>query len=112
MNFRVVGDPNDDSYVNLSNSNAREILTVLRVPGADAADLCGEIAATDLARLCMTYINTSEPDPERPSSEPLRDVSRARLVICGRRPGYLREVAGRLWRLALEAGAGGEIAWE
>jgi hypothetical protein len=112
VTFRVVGDPNDDNYVNVSNVNGRDVLHVLRVPGADAPDLCGEIAASDLARLCMMFVNSAEPDPGLRPREPLRDASRARYVECGRRAGYLRETAERLWRLALEAAPGGVVAWE
>jgi hypothetical protein len=112
VTFRVIGDPNDESYINVSNVNARELLVALRGPGADAADLCGEIAASDLAHLCLRFINTSEPDPGLAPSEPLRDASMARYVECGRRPGYLHDVAGRLWRLAISAGMGGVVVWE
>jgi hypothetical protein len=112
VTFRVLGDRDDDNIVNVSNANARDVLNALDVPGADAPDLCGGIAAADLARLCMIFVNSAEPDPASPGVELHGVPGRARLVECGRRAGYLRDVAGRLWRLALAAGPGGEIAWD
>lgn len=112
VTFRIVGDPSDDNYVNISNTNARDVLVALKVPNADTGDLCGELPAAVLARLCMRFVNGAEPDLERMPSEPLRDASRSRYVECGRRPGYLHDVAGRLWRLATSAEPGGVVAWE
>jgi hypothetical protein len=112
VTFRITGDLSDDNYVNVSNANARDVLLALHVPGANAPDLCGELPASDLAHLCLRFINTSEPDPGLAPSEPLRDASMARYVECGRRPGYLHDVAGRLWRLAISAGMGGVVVWE
>lgn len=112
VTFRVIGDHDDDNIVNVSNANARDVLHALHVPGGDAADLSGSMSASDLARLCLAFLNTTKLDRGLAPSEPLRDASRARLVVCGRRDGYLHEVAGRLWRLALRAGPGGVVVWE
>ena len=112
VTFRVIGDHDDDNIVNVSNANARDVLHALHVPGADDQDISGSMSASDLARLCLAFLNSTKLDPGLAPSEPLRDASRARYVECGRREGYLHEVAGRLWKLALRAGPGGEITWE
>jgi hypothetical protein len=113
VTFRLAGEPNDDNnQVNVSNVNGREILRVLHVPGADAPDLCGEVPAAVLARLCMRFMNGAEPDPELAAVDVVGAPGQARLFVCRRREGYLRDQAGRLWRLALEAGPGGVVCWE
>jgi hypothetical protein len=111
VTFTIATSGEAADEINVSNVNGRELLRVLNVPGADHADLCGSIVASDLARLCMAFINSTAGDPERAAHEPLQDSSRARLVECGRAEGYLRARALELWRLCLSAPPESEISW-
>jgi hypothetical protein len=100
----------EEDFLNVSNSNAREILGVVGVPCED--DLCGKYLARDfevMARRAMMRIGF---DPELPGTAAPIGVGRAVLMICGRPEGYVR---GKLLALVeicqARASDQDEIAW-
>jgi len=99
----------EEDFLNVSNSNAREILGVVGVPCED--DLCGKYLARDfevMARRAMMRVGF---DPEIPGSES-KVPGRARMLTCGRPEGYVR---GKLLALVgicqARASDQDEIAW-
>ncbi|MFI5301053.1 MAG: hypothetical protein ACHREM_23465 [Polyangiales bacterium] len=110
VTFVIVGDNDEDRMVNLSNANARDVLRALGAPGVEEAQPEGTLPGPELARLCMRFLATADDDVGVPAREPLRDARRARLIICARRPGYVRETIERIAALAVEAG-GREVSW-
>ncbi|MFI5298983.1 MAG: hypothetical protein ACHREM_12875 [Polyangiales bacterium] len=110
VSFAIVGDHDEELMVNLSNENARRILRALNHPSADYDQPEASMPGHELARLCVRYLATADEDPGVLAHEPLRDARRARVIICARRPGYMRETIGRLAALAVAAG-GREVSW-
>jgi hypothetical protein len=91
--------------VNVANSNGLDLLAWLGLE----PDYCGTVAASDLAARCRRRLW----DESRNHDPVLTGVERAeqmgvqlseRIIICDRRPGYLRDQTERLLALAEKAG--------
>lgn len=86
--------------INVSNSNARELLTFVGIPGDDDDDdLCGQILAKDLEVLCrrkLMVLSVKGADPAFPPSQ------MGNIIFCGRSEGYLETRVHELLRLAQE----------
>ncbi|MDP9151975.1 MAG: hypothetical protein M3O36_18790 [Myxococcota bacterium] len=93
-----------DTFLNLANTNARDLLHWL---GFDAADLCGQIPAPKLARRCRERLRliAGNIDPAKPFNGG-QGQSGARFIYFGRREGYLHDRCEELLRLAESAGHG------
>jgi hypothetical protein len=77
--------------VNLSNSNAREILALL---GLDSEDLCGSTDSYDfMGRVLLAFLSVNDEAREAYVSG---GISHATMVECGRREGYQSDVLRRL----------------
>ncbi|WNZ66213.1 hypothetical protein QEG98_42095 (plasmid) [Myxococcus sp. MxC21-1] len=104
VSFFVSGDADE---LNVSNSNARDLLSWLGYHQAAAGDLYGELPARDLAARCRRRLwpEVRNLDPaiapvvERLPGEPL-------FFQCGRPEGYLRDRTEQLLALAERAGDG------
>jgi hypothetical protein len=100
VTFHIEGqrpDYEDEStFVNLANGNAFDLLAWLALP----VEPWGAVSARELAARCRRRLWDVErnQDPERPSFQ------EGNFILCGRRPGYLRERTGELLRLADSAG--------
>ena len=93
----------EDSWINLANQNAADLLAWLGFP---SDDLYGQIPARELAALCRRRLwpEARNADPEVP------DVARGRFYRFGRPAGYLRQRTMELLHLAELAGDG-VISW-
>src|SRR5262249_40429784 len=93
----------EDSWINLANQNAADLLAWLGLP---ADELFGQIPARELAALCRRRLwpEARNADPEVP------DVDRGRFYRFGRRAGYLRQRTMGLLHLA-ELADDGVISW-
>jgi hypothetical protein len=100
------GDVWEERFLNLSNANARDLIAWLRLPDED---LCGEIAARELAARCRRRLwdEARNHDEGLPGSVEYD----GRLVIGGREPGYLRRRTEQLLNLCALAGEEGVITW-
>lgn len=90
-----------DNEINLSNGNACNLLGWIGVTPADE----GTVPARELVALCRRRLwdEARNHDPALASSESAAPGS-ARVITCGRRPGYLRERTADLLRVAETAG--------
>ena len=107
VDFKISGtriDLDDPaSYLNLANLNAAELLGKLGLP----VDLYGQAPAADLARRCHVLLAILGPE-----TTPGRDgLDLGRIVIGGRRPGYLEEKTRDLLALCERADADRMIVW-
>jgi hypothetical protein len=108
-----------ETFVNVSNGNARALLGYLRVARADqAGDVFGSRPARVLAAHCRRALWPEIASRGDEGIEPAEyravraDGTPGPLVIeCGRRPGYLQEKARALLVLCERAGDDGEIEW-
>jgi hypothetical protein len=90
-----------DVTVNMSNANAREWLRWIGLP----ADDCGEIGAMELAARCRRRLwdETRNYDPAVEGSDH-KTPGHARLIVCDRRPNYLREKTEQMLKICEKAG--------
>lgn len=90
-----------DVEVNMANGNAREWLTWVGLPPHDG----GEISARDLAARCRRRL-WDEGRNHDPATEGYESKAPgcARLVVCDRRPGYLRERTAQMLKVCEKAG--------
>ncbi len=110
VTFSRVGADEAESYVNLSNVNAADLLRFLGLP----YEPCGELPARELAALCgravMRIAGDHAPgDGGRMRTEE-RLPGRATVITCEREPGYLVRRSCELRALAIAAGDG-VISW-
>jgi hypothetical protein len=95
------------TYLNPSNANGRDLLRWLGYDElADMDQPYGELVASELAARCRRRLW-----PEARNSDPGREGGEvpglsARVIDCGRRPGYLEEKVEQLLHLAEKAGDG------
>lgn len=85
----------DEDFLNLSNANAREILNIIGVPEDPDGELYGKMNAKAfevMARRAMMRVGV---DAGRDATES-QIPGRARVITCGREPGYLRGKLGIL----------------
>ena len=92
--------------VNLANGNALELLSWL---GVANIDYCGAVGARELAAHCRRRLwdESRNHDPAQSGQEraELLGVELSpRVIICDRRPGYLREQTERILAIAEKAG--------
>jgi RAB protein geranylgeranyltransferase component A len=100
-------------YMNLSNSNATDILNVLGInPNDEYGSLYGSIRARDLRKKCEIALKTLSPvnDESIPQST-LMETGKATIINCGRESGYLTKRIGELLKLSQMAGELGMIVW-
>lgn len=96
-------------YVNLSNSNAVDLLEWLSVKNGGGDDIFGVIAAKELAVKCRRRL-WDEPRNHDPRISPEEEcrrmgvVSSDRAIFSGRESGYLRSRTKQLLTLAELAG--------
>jgi len=105
-------DPNVwDRIVNLSNSNAVDVLSAVGLPsGSQDGDLYGEVRGRDLVAKCDKALNGGIDDGAIEATEDCTP-GRAKVVYCGRRKGYLSEKLNLLRELGLRAGDIGVVTW-
>jgi hypothetical protein len=106
-------DYDDDAkFINLANRNAIDLLRWIGIEVTGEGDLYGELPATELAARCRRRLwpEARNNDPGLDGSD-TKQPGRARVIMGGRRPGYLRERTGELLRLCEKAGDGGVIYW-
>lgn len=130
VTFSVHGEHSDveqpDSYVNVSNTRARELLDWLGF-SAEARDpaLCGTLPSGELAARCRRRLwpiaRNQDPGTATTIEGPIArlqeigaDAENAShegptVVICGRPEGYLPVRTAQLLALCERAGAGGAI---
>ena len=96
-----------DVEVNMSEGNAMEWLRWIGL----AAEYGGEIKASDLAALCRRRLwdEARNYDPAVAGSD-RQEQGRARLIVCDRRPNYLREKTEQMLKIC-EKAADRLIAW-
>jgi len=96
-----------DVSINLGNSNAYDLMRWLDI----RADEYGDIPARELAAKCQRRLWDVDRnhDPEVEGWEQGGE-GKARVISCGRRPGYLRDTTERLLKVAQKAGER-LIAW-
>lgn len=88
-----------EGFINLANTNARELLRWLGLPNGEG-ELSGDAPAAEIAARCRRRLW-----PEARNEDPGVPATReGRVIDCGRRPGYLPEKVALL--LALCEGAG------
>lgn len=92
-----------DSYMNLANTNARELLRRLEL---DYEDLWGDMRATELAKKCEEALNSGEEDLGLPPRLEARNM-----IFGGRPPGRIDERLRQLKKLCDRAGELGVIEW-
>lgn len=92
VTFFVEGGSRND--VNVSNANAREILSAL---GYDARDIAGDDAADTFLGRVVLALGLAPTDPGRPA------VQDGNVIDCGRAPGYLQTRLRELHTLAQSA---------
>lgn len=87
--------------INLSNANARDLMSWLDLPRDD----CGEMKASELAARCRRRLWPEDRNDDE-GREGFVDASpgRATLIDCGRSPGYLRQRTEQLLRVCERAG--------
>lgn len=85
-----------DSEMNLSNTNAMDLMRWLGLP----ADEYGAVKATEVAAKCQRRLW----DVARNHDEGKPFQQDGRVIFMARDPGYLREKTERLLKLAQEAG--------
>jgi hypothetical protein len=91
----------DDASLNMSNSNALDLLGWL---GFIEADYCGDVMASDLAALCRRRLwpEARNVDPALPAVVD-KKPGRATFVVCGRDAGYLQARTTQLLTLCEKA---------
>ena len=96
-----------DVEVNMANDNARQWLRWIGLPPDDG----GEISARELAARCRRRLwdEARNHDPAVEGSDHKEDGC-ARLIICDRRPNYLRERTEQMLKIC-EKAEGRLIAW-
>ncbi len=99
------------SEINLANGNALDLMRWLDVE----ADYCGTVDARELAAKCRRRLwnESRNHDPAMTGeqfAERLGVEQSPRLIICDRRPDYLREQTERMLALAEKAGEN-SISW-
>lgn len=82
-----------EDFLNLSNMNARELLSLIGIPTED--ELYGKHLAKDFEVLVRRAMMRVGLDAEKLGSE-TQEPGKARMVTCGRPEGYLR---GKLFLL-------------
>lgn len=102
----------DDIDVNVANTNARLLLTLL---GLDSEDLCGSTTGEDfLARVMLAMATDRDDSGVAPAVIGGREVGQtgATMIDCGLPAGYFGERFGALHALATEAARlGREVHW-
>jgi hypothetical protein len=90
-----------DVEVNMTASNTRDWLRWIGLPAEDY----GQISARDLAARCRRRL-WEEARNHDPAIEGFEDKAegRARLIVCGRRPDYLRERTAQMLKVCEKAG--------
>jgi|SRR5579883_1212376 len=108
VTFHVQGQrvdyDNHESYLNLANENARDLLYWL---GYDGSCLYGALDARDLAERCRERVRLVRVniDPARPARESVGETG-CRCVYGGRAEGYLHDRAAQFLELAERASDG------
>lgn len=100
-------NPEPGTYINLANSNAREVLEHL---GQFGDELYGELRGTELVRLCEVALKSNIFDGGTDDLEEAT-VGYATVIQCGRRPGYLTEKFNLLREMGVRAGDLGVVTW-
>lgn len=88
----------DELSINLSNVNAAFVLDALGYPRDVYDDLSGSASGEDLAGRISMALALSPEDEGVPAHEAVG--SGARVINCGRAPGYLQDRLSDLWALA------------
>jgi hypothetical protein len=95
----------DELAVNVSNVNARDILSFLGVE----FDYCGTLSADELLGATLVAEAVA---PRDPGHEGGADPRNPRMIECGRRPGYLNDRTAQIRALAEAAKAhGASVSW-
>lgn len=91
--------PSNPLSLNLSNSNARNILQTL---GVDDSELVGCLEPAKLLPACQNALSTLRSVPALDDGTPNRELSGngPTIILCGHRPGYFEDRFSRLRELA------------
>lgn len=98
-----------EGFINLANTNARDFLAWL---GLDAGDLYGSAPVVDMRARCMRRLWDVERnhDAGRPVEE-FKGEGGCRVIVCERRPDYLREKTESLLALIKDAPDDELVTW-
>jgi len=112
VTFSVMGIRPDyvsgEGYVNMSNTNARDILSAL---GLDYEDLCGDMRGRDFRKLCESALAKSQPGDEPRAIVITRSPIGGTFIECGREDRYVTTRLQQLLEVAKSAGDIGVVAW-